>query len=132
MRIHIRDVEAIGTARLVPRRNGPYFGEAFYHYNLLAERVGISIDEVLERTGIISRAAVKREFRHHGVFRTMCSHLEEGATESHISIMVGAVDVANATALKIFYQLGYQLYGTWTNQDNWIGNYIFKVLDDRL
>lgn len=119
----------VGTARFVPRRNGPYFGDDFYHYDVLANQICTTVDSVLARSGIISRAAVKREFRHAGVFRDMCSHLEGEAGADGIDYMVGAVDVSNSNALSIFQQLGYKVYGTWTNHDNWAGNYIYKVLD---
>lgn len=120
--------QLVGTLRLSLRRHGPYFDEAANAFDALAGIVGIDLDDLVQVTAVVSRGAVHAAWRGRGVFARLLVEAESCATTAGVTVLVGAVGLANAQSKRVFVRQGYASYGTRTNQSQWAGEYFFKTL----
>lgn len=102
--------ETIGTLRLDFRRDAPFLSDHIYRFDLLAVETGCTLEQVLDRTGLVTRGVVRKDYRGSGVFSQMIASADQLFREHTVTLIVGAIKSENRRSKAIFGQWGYAPY----------------------
>ncbi len=123
----LNDGAIAATARVVLRRDGPYADENF-QYPELERLTGLSGDELLDSTGVLSRGVVRSDLRASGAMHAIFVALCADARLLGLRVLLVASEPGNLESIRWLERQGFQRYGQDDELDGWTGTHLFLLL----
>jgi len=100
----------IGTGKVAFRKTEPFLGDEYYHYDLLAEMVGLHVDELMTCVALFERIALDTKYRNNGIATMMLNKMEEYSISQRIKYILIAVKSNKLELINLWKNKGFKVY----------------------
>jgi GNAT superfamily N-acetyltransferase len=120
--------KALGTARLLLRREQLFIADDFYDFGYLADMFGLPISDLLNKTCLIDRVCISKEYRGHHIFTRFFEAICIEMKKCNCHILLAAIEQNNRKSESVFTHFGFQKINELKVVGNWAGYlYYFEL-----
>jgi predicted GNAT family N-acyltransferase len=116
----------VGTARLLFRKEKEFIADDFYEYENLAKMMGVSKHNFIQRTCLIDRVCILKEYRGHHIFKKIYELALMEMKHNNCDFLLAAIHVENQKSDMVFSHFGFQKIPELKQWKDWQGYLYFK------